>query len=73
MSQLSDLRLHVHTTYSVKPDGTEGEVLEQTTRYGNEKKGLAYSSVEEALAGVDGTEIEEGEIVDKVVEAPEKE
>ncbi len=66
MSKLSDLQLHVHTTYSVKADGTEGEVLEQTTRYSDSKAGKAFSSVEEALdsVGVNYDEPEEGEIVE---------
>ncbi len=52
MSELADLRLHVHTVYSVKEDGTEDEMLEQTIRYTDAEKHMAFSSAEQALSSV---------------------
>lgn len=69
MSELSNLRLHVHNTYSVKEDGTQGELLEETVRVSDVIEGKAFASVEDALASVDGTE--EGQIVKTKESSPE--
>lgn len=75
MARLSDLRLDVHTSYTVNPDGSEGEVVSQTVRYTNVPERKAYSSVEEALDDVnpeDLTGIEEGEVVEAAEEPAEE-
>jgi hypothetical protein len=51
MSQLSDLRINVTSTYAVNEDGSQGDLIEQTEpRYS--APGLAFSSATEALSSV---------------------
>ena len=66
MAKLSELRVTVHTTYTVNPDGTAGEIISQTEpRYST--PGVVYASAEHALSEVedDSNDPVEGEIVDK--------
>lgn len=68
MGKLSDLRVTVHSSFAVNADGTEGELKEQSEpRYSDVKRGISFSSAEEALASVDAEDdIEEGEVVEEV-------